>query len=155
MTRRFRAREVALQLLFQWDQNPRGVPRPAVERFANERLLQNPEAVSFCLGIYDGVIQHQSQIDSQISRVAENWRLSRMMPVDRNLLRIGVYETLYAAERTPPAVAINEAVELARRFGSPDSPAFVNGILDKICNVETVERLGNEIAVESLPSEST
>ena len=139
LTRRSRAREVALQLLFQRDQNPKPVPRPAVERFARERLLGAEDAVAFCLAVYDGVVKHQPEIDKQITATAENWRLARMMPVDRNLLRIGAFEVLYAADPTPPAVAIDEAVELARRFGSVDSPGFVNGILDKISKMRNSE----------------
>jgi N utilization substance protein B len=147
MTRRSRAREVALQLLFQRDQNAKPVPRPAVEQFARERLLQNEEAVAFCLAVYDGVLAHQSEIDARITATAENWRLTRMMPVDRNLIRIGVYELVHAADPTPPAIAIDEAIELARRFGSVDSPAFVNGILDKISKSRIDE-------TKSLPPES-
>jgi N utilization substance protein B len=132
LTRRSRAREVALQLLFQKDQNPRPVPRPAIERFARDRLKDDPTAAVFSLALYDGVVRHQPEIDKAITATAENWRLTRMMPVDRNLLRLGTFEMLHAADPTPPAVAINEAIELSRRFGSADSPAFVNGILDKI-----------------------
>jgi N utilization substance protein B len=132
MTRRSRAREVALQLLFQKDQNPKPVGRPAIERFAKDRLRDDREAVSFCLTIYDEVVNHQAEIDKSIAATADNWRIHRMLPVDRNLLRIGTYEMLHAAEPTPPAVAIDEVIELARRFGSADSPGFVNGILDKI-----------------------
>jgi N utilization substance protein B len=139
MTRRSRAREVALQLLFQVDQNAKPVPRTAVEQFARERLLRNEDAVTFCLAVYDGVLAHRPEIDGRITATAENWRLTRMMPVDRNLLRMGVYELIHAAEPTPPAVVIDEAVELARRFGSIDSPAFVNGILDKINKMRSVQ----------------
>lgn len=152
LTRRSRAREVALQLLFQRDQNPKPVPRPVIERFARERLLDDAEATAFCLGLFDGVVGHQSEIDKQITVTAENWRLARMMPVDRNLLRIGAFEILFAAEPTPPAVAINEAVELARRFGSVDSPSFVNGILDKIAKARGPERSPG--GVEAVPPSS-
>lgn len=139
MTRRSRAREVALQLLFQKDQNPKPVPRPAVERFARDRLLGDETAVAFALALYDGVLAHRADIDKQVAATAENWRLTRMMPVDRNLLRLGAYEMLYATDPTPPAVAIDEAIELARRFGSADSPAFVNGILDKLAKGRKAE----------------
>jgi transcription antitermination protein NusB len=140
MTRRSRAREVALQLLFQKDQNPKPVARSAVERFARERLLRDETAIAFCLALFDGVAAHQPEIDLQITATAENWRLNRMMPVDRNLLRLGAYEMLHAADPTPPAVAIDEAIELARRFGSVDSPAFVNGVLDRIAKSRSAER---------------
>ncbi len=132
MTRRSRAREVALQLLFQKDQNPKPISRTAIEKFARDRLVRDENAVVFCLTIYDEVLAHQVAIDASITATAENWRISRMLPVDRNLLRIGTYEMIHADVPTPPAVAIDEVIELARRFGSADSPGFVNGILDKI-----------------------
>ena len=79
--------------------------------------------------------------------VAENWRLPRMAVVDRNVLRLGVFELLDPVDATPPAVAINEAIELARRYGSADSPAFVNGILDN-CKLKIEERKLNPPAEE-------
>lgn len=129
MTRRSRAREVALQLLFQRDHNPR-VARLALEAFARDRL-RDPVLTTFCLGLYDGVLGQLTSIDQKLTDAAENWRLPRMAGVDRNVLRLGTYEML-AEPRTPPAAAINEAIELARRYGSADSPAFVNGILDRL-----------------------
>lgn len=133
LTRRSRAREVALQLLFQRDVNP-GVPRPAIERFARDRL-SNPEGERFCLALYDGVVEHLAAIDSRITSASENWKLHRMAASDRNVLRLGTYEIVLAAERTPGPVALDEAIELARRYGSKDSPAFVNGVLDKVFHV--------------------
>ncbi|MCI0701865.1 MAG: transcription antitermination factor NusB [Planctomycetia bacterium] len=132
MARRSRAREVALQLLFQWDQNPTTVPRPAIEVFANGRLLGDAEMVAYALTLYDGVVKHKDDIDPILRQTATNWRLERMLPVDRNVLRLGVYELLHDTTPQPLEVVINEAVELSRRFGSADSPAFVNGILDRI-----------------------
>jgi transcription antitermination protein NusB len=129
MSRRSRAREVALQLLFQHDLNKR-IDRPALERFVHDRL-GDETLVPFCLGLYDGVIAQQSDIDHRLSEAAENWRLARMAAVDRNILRLGAYELLHTAE-TPPNVALDEAINLARRYGSADSPAFVNGVLDRL-----------------------
>jgi N utilization substance protein B len=129
MTRRSRAREVALQLLFQRDHNSH-LDRAAVERFAHDRLRE-PGLESFCLGLYEGVAGHLAEIDQRLAAAAENWRLPRMATVDRNVLRLGAYELLLSPE-TPPAVALNEAIELARRYGSADSPSFVNGVLDKL-----------------------
>jgi transcription antitermination protein NusB len=129
MTGRSRAREVALQLLFQRDHNP-VVERGAQERFARDRL-RDPALISFCMALYDGVVAHAGVIDQRLTETAENWRLSRMAGVDRNVLRLGAFELLNSPE-TPPAAVINEGVELARRFGSADSPAFVNGILDRL-----------------------
>jgi N utilization substance protein B len=132
MPRRSRAREVVLQLLFQWDQNATAVPRAAVERFASDRLLGDAELVAYCLALFDGVVAHKDRIDPMVTGAATNWRLSRMMSVDRNVIRLGTYELHFAPDGPPLEVVIDEAIELSRRFGSADSPAFVNGVLDKI-----------------------
>lgn len=137
MARRSRAREVTLQLLFQWDQNPTAVPRRAIERFAHERLLGDDAMVAYCLALFDGVVTNKERIDPTISAAATNWRLSRMMPVDRNVLRLGAYELLFDPAGQPLEVVINEAIELSRRFGSADSPAFVNGVLDKLAKARS------------------
>ncbi len=129
MTRRSRAREVALQLLFQRDLNRR-IDRDVLERFVRERL-RDQTLVPFCLALYDGVTAQREDIDRRLAETAENWRLSRMPAVDRNVLRLGAYELMHTPE-TPPNVALNESIELARRYGSADSPAFVNGVLDRL-----------------------
>ena len=130
MARRSRSREVALQLLFQHDFHP-GLPRKTVERFVRERL-DDPDLEPYCLELRDGVVDHREAIDARLQEAAENWRIARMAIVDRNVLRLGAYELLFRPEPTPVAVAVDEAIELARRFGSADSPAFVNGVLDKL-----------------------
>ncbi|HKB06481.1 MAG TPA: transcription antitermination factor NusB [Gemmataceae bacterium] len=140
MTRRSRAREVALQLLFQRDANP-DVPRPVVEQFAHDRL-GSPDGEAFCLSLYDGVTASQKEIDARIGAASENWKLHRMAACDRNVLRLGTYEIAFAPQPTPGPVALDEAIELARRYGSKDSPAFVNGVLDKVFRVYTSERPG-------------
>jgi N utilization substance protein B len=129
MTRRSRAREVALQLLFQRDLNPH-VPREAIEQFARDRL-RDESLVPFCVSLYDGVVTNLAALDQRLGGAAENWRVSRMTVVDRNALRLGAYELLFTPE-TPPEVAMDEAIELARRFGAAGSPAFVNGVLDRL-----------------------
>lgn len=129
MTRRTRAREVALQLLFQRDHNP-NIPRADIERFAADRL-RDEKLQSFCLSLFDGVLAQQAEIDQKLSAAAENWRLVRMPTVDRNLLRLGAFEMLYQKEN-PPAVVLDEVIELARRFSTADSSAFVNGVLDRL-----------------------
>ncbi len=129
MTRRSRAREVTLQLLFQRDHNPR-IDRPAVEQFARDRLRE-PGLYEFCLQLFDGVVAHLEEIDKRLAASADNWRLPRMATVDRNVLRLGAYELLFD-KATPAAVAFDEAIELARRFGTADSAAFVNGVLDRL-----------------------
>lgn len=131
MARRSRSREVALQLLFQKDQNPTKIARKHITRFANDRIA-DPELVGFALDLYDGTLKHQPEIDKLLTATAENWRLSRMLPADRNVLRLGTFELLHNPDKAPAAVVINEAIELARRYGTADSPKFVNGILDRI-----------------------
>src|SRR5207253_6745076 len=120
---------VALQLLFWRDANPTAA-RPAVERFARERL-RDPALAVFSLGLLDGVVANAAAIDAKLTEAAENWRLARMAVVDRNVLRLGAYELLFSPQ-TPANVVLNEAIELARRYGSANSPAFVNGVLDRI-----------------------
>ena len=139
MARRSRAREVALQLLFQWDLNPTAVPRAAVEQFARSRLLGDADMTAYCLALLDGVMKHRADIDPLLTKAATNWRLSRMMPADRNALRLGAYELFFDPNGPPLAVVINEAIELARRYGSEDSAAFVNGVLDKVAKVGKAE----------------
>jgi N utilization substance protein B len=129
MARRSRAREVALQLLFQRDHNL-NVDRAVIERFVRERLRDAP-LEPFCLGLYDGVVAHLAEIDEALTAAAENWRLPRMAAVDRNVLRLASYELRHTTE-TPPNVVFDEAIELARRYGSANSPAFVNGVLDRV-----------------------
>jgi N utilization substance protein B len=130
MTRRFRAREVALQLLFQFDLNPK-LARPVLEQFTRDRLRE-PDLARFCLELFDNVKTNRDAIDQRLIEAAENWRLPRMTCVDRNVLRLGAGELLFGG--VPATAAINEAIELARRFGSEDSPGFVNGVLDRIAN---------------------
>jgi N utilization substance protein B len=81
--------------------------------------------------LIDGVKEHQARIDAMISQVAENWRLDRMAAIDRNILRLGAYEMLFRPE-VPAKVAINEALELAKRYSTAQSSRFVNGILDRV-----------------------
>ncbi len=85
----------------------------------------------FADSIVKGVVEYRSVIDKKISEVAKNWSLERMTPVDLSILRIGVYELLYRPE-IPDPVVIDEAIEIAKRYGTKDSPAFINGLLDKI-----------------------
>lgn len=129
MTRRSRAREVVLQLLFERDHN-RLIEHKAAEEFIRNRLRE-PQLVAFSLTLYDGVVANIEEIDRRLAAAAENWRLPRMAAVDRNILRLGACELLFSKD-APTAVAFDEAIELARRYGSADSPAFVNGVLDRL-----------------------
>ncbi|HEX4412719.1 MAG TPA: transcription antitermination factor NusB [Lacipirellulaceae bacterium] len=128
MSRRSRAREVALQILFEDDVNPRATVAEMKE-FVGGRLNHQAELIEFCMSLILGVRRNQTELDEQLSQIADNWSVARMAATDRNVMRLGAYEILYTD--TPDRAAINEAVELAKRFGSAQSAHFVNGILDK------------------------
>ncbi|MEQ8847616.1 transcription antitermination factor NusB [Botrimarina sp.] len=128
MSLRRRAREVALQILFEDDVNPRATAGELTE-FLQGRL-RNEEGREFALGLILGVRRNREAIDERLAQIAENWSLKRMAGADRNILRLGAYEALYGG--APHAVAVNEAVELAKRYGSAQSGGFVNGILDRL-----------------------
>ncbi|MCC7084126.1 MAG: transcription antitermination factor NusB [Pirellulales bacterium] len=128
MAKRSKAREVVLQVLYQDDMNP-GVEPIDRDRFLRSRLREDEELVEFARSLIDGVRRNRAELDTLLIKTAENWSLERMAATDRNLLRLGAYEILYT--QTPGAVVINEAVELAKRFGTGHSAQFVNGILDK------------------------
>lgn len=148
MTRRSRAREVALQLLFQFDSNP-SVNRAVQEQFVRDRLHE-PSLEPFCLGLFDGVQAHRQEIDKQLTEAAENWRLQRMAGVDRNVLRMGAYELMFVPE-IPPSAALDEAIELARRYGSKDSPSFVNGVLDRVAELRALQAASIQPSAEPAP----
>lgn len=128
MARRTRAREVALQVLYQDDLNPRHNPADDVT-FVKGRL-QGEELVAFAESLIAGVRRNRGELDQVLAKTADHWSLDRMAATDRNVLRLGAYELIYSD--TPGRVAINEAVELAKRFGSRQSAQFVNGILDRL-----------------------
>ncbi len=119
MSRRRKAREVALQVLYQDDLNSR--TSPAVGDQFIQRRLRSEELVQFSRDLVAGVRRHRAQIDEVIERTAAHWSFGRMAATDRNLLRLGAYEILYA--ETPDRVAINEAVDLAKRYGSASPPS--------------------------------
>ena len=123
------ARENALQMLYQWDLT-RG-DLDAVRSAFWEVHPGDPEVRSFADRLVTGTVEHVTQIDRLIEQHAENWRLDRMETVDRNVLRMAIEELLYGPE-TPRAVVIDEAIEIARRYGTGGSGAFINGMLDGI-----------------------
>jgi N utilization substance protein B len=133
MSRRSRAREIVVQVLYQSDLNP-DQPDNVRGRFLNARLNQNQKLIEFAQQLLEGVRQHQAEIDERLKQTAHNWSLSRMPVVDRNILRLGAYEILFT--ETPGRVAINEAIELAKRYGTENSGQFVNGILDRLLNFQ-------------------
>jgi N utilization substance protein B len=127
-TRR-QGRELALQVLYQIDMTRRDVGE-ALELFWSN-FAADEDAREFCECLVRGVIEHRDEISDLIETYAEHWKMSRMTRIDRNILRVAVYELLYCHD-IPPKVTINEAVEIGKRFGSEDSGSFVNGILDRI-----------------------
>jgi N utilization substance protein B len=127
MTRRSRAREIVLQVLYQDDLHPDHDLR-AADEFIRNRLHHHPESVEFALSLLRGTRRNRPELDAILVARADNWSLRRMAVTDRNVLRLAAYEILYTD--TPGRVVINEAVELAKRFGSKQSAQFVNGILD-------------------------
>jgi N utilization substance protein B len=116
-----------MQVLYQDDLNP-GLDPALGDAFLQARL-GSPELIEFARSLVAGVRRNRSELDALLARTADNWSLERMAATDRNVLRLGTFEILHAD--TPDRVAINEAVELAKRFGSSHSAHFVNGILDR------------------------
>jgi N utilization substance protein B len=133
MATRRRARQVVLQMLFQLESSG-ATPAEVVELYRS-CFGEGPLPDEFSEALFLEVAGSIDRIDAAITRASDNWRLERMSCVDRNILRIGVHE-LSGEGDTPPRVAINEAVELAKRFGTVESASFVNGILDRVARDE-------------------
>lgn len=128
MAQRRKAREAALQLLYQKDVNP-DISEPTAREMLGE-ILEVDRLIDFTWQLYTGTLAARTALDERIQAVAENWSLQRMAPTDRNILRMGVFEM--DAIKTPPAVVLDECIELAKLFGSEQSGPFVNGVLDKL-----------------------
>jgi transcription antitermination protein NusB len=156
MGQRREARERAVQFLFQLDLNPPDALEEALEHFwqsqrapaiagekggatwGQEVVLPPPSADElttrqFADKLIHGVLEHRDLLDARIKQYTQNWDLPRMAVVDRNVLRLAIYEMLYRDD-IPPIVSINEAVDIAKRFSTQDSGKFVNGILDRMKN---------------------
>jgi N utilization substance protein B len=117
-------------VLFALDMSPPGAAAEEVFERVSDHFDLPEGARAFAKQLVCGVIAEREAIDAALARVAHHWRLPRMAAVDRNVLRLGAYEILHTD--LPAAVAIDQAVELARRFGAEDSPGFVNGVLDAV-----------------------
>src|SRR5204863_4099238 len=130
MGTRRRAREVALQFLYQLDLQGEDDPVPHEQEFWARHALSG-EARTFAETLVRGAKTNQAKIDQVIEQYTENWVLERMAVVDRNILRVAVYEILCTAE-VPAKVVINEAIEIAKKFGTKESSRFINGVLDRI-----------------------
>ena len=128
---RRKARECALQMLFQID-----MTSDSPESVRGEYWKENPAAdpiTRYADRLVNGAAKHRPEIDRRLADVARNWRLDRMSGVDRNVLRMAVYELLHETD-TPRKVVINEAIEVSKKFGSETSATFVNGVLDAVKN---------------------
>jgi N utilization substance protein B len=132
MSIRRRAREIALQVLYQLDMG-HGDPGEVLDLYW-QNFQPSQKARQFCQRLTEGVQRNRNQIDELIEENSENWTLKRMAMVDRNILRLATFELLHCPD-IPFKVTLNEAIELAKKFGADDSSAFINGILDKIHSI--------------------
>ena len=130
MGKRRKAREVALQFLYQLDQTGAEDPTPFDDEFWARHPVDADTRV-FAASLVRGTKAQQPKIDAIIAESAEHWALERMAVVDRNILRMAVYELLYEPD-VPGKVAINEAIEIAKKFGTAESSRFINGVLDRV-----------------------
>ena len=129
MGARRKARELALQMLYQHDVS--GNPPDSIISTFDDLQKSKPNTREFAIRVFKGTVEHMEKIDDMIQQQAENWRMSRMAVVDRNIIRMSVYEFLHEDD-TPKLVIIDEAIEIAKRFGTQKSSQFINGILDGI-----------------------
>lgn len=132
MSRRTKAREVAVQMLYLVDLNP-DVTQETVKGMILEQI-KDPELASFSWDLFLGTQEHRNTLDVKIQEVAANWKLFRMAPTDRNVLRMGAFELLHTD--TPHRIVIDEALDVAKKYGNESSASFVNGILDKLIPAE-------------------
>lgn len=130
---RRKARELALQILYQIELTQQ--PANEVLLLFSSYLYPQKGLEDFTRRLVYGVKEHQQKIDQVLRQYSENWSLERISAVDRNILRIGIFELLFCPD-IPPKVSINEAIELGKKFGTEKSAAFINGILDKIAHIK-------------------
>ncbi|MFU8781102.1 MAG: transcription antitermination factor NusB [Kiritimatiellia bacterium] len=139
MATRRDAREWALQMVFSLDLNPKAELEWTIEDYFRENPTSDEKARAFAEKLVRGVYGEQLAIDATITKYAQHWRIARMAAVDRNVLRIALYELLFCPD-IPSAVVINEAIDIAKYFSNIESGRFVNGILDRARRELTVER---------------
>jgi N utilization substance protein B len=137
MRKRTIARETVLKILYQKEITRRDLQK-TIEEYREREGEMDSEAQEFATRLVYGVDRNMEAIDQKISEYATNWQLKRMAVIDRNILRLGVFELKYAPD-IPPKVTINEMVELAKKYGDLESSKFVNGILDKIHKTEIIK----------------
>ena len=134
MSRRL-ARELAMQALYQLDFQTELEPLAALEAAAFE-LEVTPGAVDYAKRLVEGICAHREQIDQHLSSTSSQWKLERMAAVDRNISRIAIYELLFGEEEMTPGIVINEAVEIAKKYGEKDSARFINGVLGSLAKTK-------------------
>jgi transcription antitermination factor NusB len=127
---RRKAREIAMTFLYQWDVRGEDVLPELDDLLVKDR--RTPEVAEYVKTLVRGTVAHRAEVDALLTEAAEHWRLERMAAVDRNVLRMAVYEMGWRREDVPPRVAINEAIELGKRFSTEHSGAFINGVLDRV-----------------------
>jgi len=133
MPSRRRSRQRALQILYLWDARRQPVAEATAAYFDtlySEESGTKPQPDAFVDRLVTGAVEHMEELDRRITQHAEHWRIERMPSVDRNILRLAVYEMMHSD--TPAAVVIDEALELARRYSNEESVQFVNGVLDAV-----------------------
>ena len=130
MASRRKSRQRALQLLFSWDARKRPIDDVVSEYFDALYAEEGTQRDPFAIELARGTVEHVADIDERITKHAANWRMERMPAVDRNVLRVAIYEMSHGG--TPAPVAIDEALELARRYSNEESVQFVNGVLDAV-----------------------
>ncbi|RLB30129.1 MAG: transcription antitermination factor NusB [Deltaproteobacteria bacterium] len=135
MGKRRRSRELALKVLFHFEFSKKDDPAVAFDLICNNFGVSEDIKV-FSKELVLGVCVHIKELDNLISKASQNWRLERIAIIDRSILRLAVFELLYRDD-IPPKVSINEAVDVGKKFGTEESGAFINGILDKIYNTLT------------------
>ena len=125
---RHKSREFAFQMLFEWDMAQ--TDPKLVKRLFWRAARASEETRKFANHLFEATVRESAAIDDLLAKISENWRPDRLAPVDRNILRLAIYELRAKHQDTPPRVAIDEALKLAQKFSSEESPAFLNGILD-------------------------
>lgn len=138
MRKRSVSREHALKLLYQLEITRRELPQ-LIEEYWKYEEVSDDEVIAYANDLLKGIVGKLKAIDDKVAKYATNWQLKRMAIIDRNVLRLGLYELMFTEIEMPPKVAINEAIELAKKYGDLESGKFVNGILDKIHKKEIVE----------------
>lgn len=125
---RRKSRETALSLLYQWDMGVQDTNRLLEQHFQEHKIPS--KAKGFAEDLFHGVIKNLSSLDENLSRVSTHWRIDRMSVIDRNILRMAIFEILHVHD-VPRKVSINEAIEIGKSYGTEDSGSFINGILDR------------------------